>query len=284
MQPSAQAISADDRFWEANDAVHILPLSYIPLRTPALRRARLIKNSALDSVVEVFADLYTGSGQIQPGDLSRSFQIDEEVDLRIVESLAQLASYDVYSLRTELRRLAIDVDSNTYLRLSPAKQASLAPYMSKYVRPLIAHVYGTQRTDIRSLGDILKLFRDPDVDIAIGNLRALAAKLRVELEHVPRVLAEYGDVYLSLSYYENCLEEIIPEIQSMRATIEALRLNSQTRHATGLQQACDTIDHHLSSLVAETRGLTELFRLRTQDMWESISAERFQEMQTDLSP
>jgi len=279
MQPQSPSASADEAFWEANDAVHILPLSYIPLKTTALRRARLIKNNTLDSAIEVFADLYAGSGQILPSDLGRSFQIDAEIDLQIIESLAQLASYDVYSLRTELRRLAIDVDANKYLRLSPGKQATLAPFMGKYVRPLIAHVYGPQRTDVRDLGDIIRLFREPDVDTAIANLRSLAAKLGVALEEVPRVLAEYGDVYLSLSYYENCLEEIIPEIHSMRATIEALRSSPRTRLEPGLQQACDAIDRHLDALVTETRGMTEVFRKRTQDMWATISAERFQEMQ-----
>ena len=38
----------------ARDSLHILPLATVPLRTPGLRRARLIKNTRLRAVVELF--------------------------------------------------------------------------------------------------------------------------------------------------------------------------------------------------------------------------------------
>ena len=278
MEPKVYDTAEPDAFWQANDAIHILPLSYIPLKTQALRRARLIKNSALDSVVELFADREAGSGQIQPRDLDQSFEIDDELDVKIIKSLSQLVSYDVYSLRTELRRLEIDVDASKYLRLSPAKQTALAPYMASYVRPLIAHVYGAQRTDIETLADVLRLFRDPDVETAIANLRMLARTLGVGLDQVPRVLADYADVYLSLSYYESCLQEVSPEIQDILATIAEIRASPRTSGDKGLLEACAVIEDRLSNLIAEMRGLTEQFSRRTQDAWKTISLESFEQL------
>ncbi|MCC7049179.1 MAG: hypothetical protein IT562_20875 [Alphaproteobacteria bacterium] len=271
-----------EAFWEANDAIHILPMNYIPLKTRALRGARLVKNSALESMVEVFADNSAGSGQVPPRDLPRLFTIDDEQDLRIVDSLALLSSYDVYSLRIELRRLKIDVEASKYLRLSSTKQAALAPQMTRYVRPLIAHVYGTEQKGIQTFADIARLFRDPDVGTALANLRMLARKLKVELEEVPLLLAEYGDAFLSLSYFENCLEEVTPQIQSMLATIQAIRDNPQHRDAMALQRSCNTVHHHLSLLMTEAKGLNDMFHMRTEGMWEKISAESFRELQSTI--
>lgn len=51
------------------NSLHILPLSIIPLETPALRGARMIKNVRLVSVIEVFRDQDAGSGQIDIQDI-----------------------------------------------------------------------------------------------------------------------------------------------------------------------------------------------------------------------
>ncbi|WP_245986375.1 hypothetical protein [Azospirillum thermophilum] len=60
--------AAKRKAWEdeARDALHILPLSAIPLETPGLQHARLIKNVRLQTVVEMFRDAQAGSGQVSP--------------------------------------------------------------------------------------------------------------------------------------------------------------------------------------------------------------------------
>lgn len=282
MDPQDDAEAPDDAFWEANDTLHVLPLSYIPLKTRGLKSARMIKNTALQSVIELFSARGTGSGQILPRDLPRAFTIEDDRDLQIIDALAQLASYDIYSLRIELRRLKIDVEANRFLRLSPAKQAALGPQMTRYVRPLIAHVYGADRVDVRSFADIARLFRDPDVEAALANLRLLAARLKVELDQVPRVLAEYGDAFLSLSYFEHCLDEVRPAILSMLETIRAIRDHPQTRDDRSMLQACDAIDRHLSLLIADTKGLTDVFHMHTEGMWDDISPESFRALQATI--
>ena len=50
----------DDR-----DTLHTLSLSIMPLKQNALKRARMIKNARLDSVIELFRDREIGSGQIE---------------------------------------------------------------------------------------------------------------------------------------------------------------------------------------------------------------------------
>ncbi len=80
------------------DAMHILPLSVLPLQTPTLRRARLIKNARLQGVVEIFDDIETGSGQVDIEGLPKEFEWPESPphpDLILMRQLGLLPSYDV---------------------------------------------------------------------------------------------------------------------------------------------------------------------------------------------
>jgi hypothetical protein len=56
------------------DAIHVLPLSIIPLESVGIGRLRMVKNDELESVIEVFGgDSGSGSGQIKLSDLSMTF-------------------------------------------------------------------------------------------------------------------------------------------------------------------------------------------------------------------
>jgi hypothetical protein len=64
------SFSADAKVNDTDrDSLHILQLEILPLETPSLNRARLIKNVRLKSVIELFKDADTGSGQIDIEDL-----------------------------------------------------------------------------------------------------------------------------------------------------------------------------------------------------------------------
>ena len=71
------SFSADAKVNDTDrDSLHILPLEILPLETPSLNRARLIKNVRLKSVIELFKDADTGSGQIDIEDLPHQFNLD----------------------------------------------------------------------------------------------------------------------------------------------------------------------------------------------------------------
>ncbi len=293
-QSAASAKLASDRqakdsaeearaFEDDNDALHILPLARIPLKTTALRRARLIKNSHLESVVELFNGRSMGSGQIYPEDLPRRFEIRDKADIDLIEKLAELPSYDVYSLRLELRRLGVDVEGRDALRLSHRKQTQLAEYMTIYTRPLIVHIYGGERSGINDIDQLLNLFRVPDVETTRRNLVALAAKLKVDIEQLPTFLEDYGDVYLSLSYYQNCLDENVPIVKSMFDVLKELRDSANLRSNLPLMEACDRVEKRLNNLILEVTSLTDMFKARTEDMWSDISPDRFAAMRETIT-
>src|SRR3546814_17699846 len=101
-----------------------------------MRRQRLIKNARFETVLELFKDARAGSGQIDISGLDHFFDVNApgyEDDKVIIESLAEAASFDVYSLRLTLRSHNIKVDEATHLRLSPIGRASCRERVCRYV-------------------------------------------------------------------------------------------------------------------------------------------------------
>lgn len=91
------------------DSLHALPLGIMPLKTPGLRKSAMIKNARLESVIELFRDGSSGSGQIEPSAVTDFYQDTPELreDLGVLGAVGNLQSFDVYSLRIELRNLEI---------------------------------------------------------------------------------------------------------------------------------------------------------------------------------
>ena len=265
------------------DSLHILPLCIVPLETPALRRARMIKDIRLNSVVELFGDKQTGSGQMDVEDVRRELgwpANEEHPDLTLLRRLALLPTYDVYSLRILLRDEGIPVNDKDHLRLSKSKQHELADYMKQFTHPLLSEVYGETDSEITTLDDVLGLFRDPDVGRARRNLKAMAEKLGITLPEIPRFLEDYADIFLSLSYYKRCLDEVVPITSQVLASFDDIRGNFQLKNDRSLMNTCNMIETTTNDLVAAITGRFESFDRSSGDMWRNLSAERFERVRT----
>lgn len=263
------------------DSLHILPLAIVPLQSPALQRARMIKNSRLRSVIEIFNVDSGGSGQIEVEDVPKEFGWSEEdphPDLLLLRKLKALPSYDVYSLRILLRAHGIPVSEAKHLKLSPGKSAELSDYMTDFTMPLIKQIYGDGEVEIKNFGDVVGLFRDPDVSKAREKLSVMAQKLEIGLEDVPLFLEDYGDIFLSLSYYRQCLDNIEPIIGNFLASLPMIRENWQLKKDAHLISTCKMIESTINGLMAAITGRFENFDRSTGDMWSNISAARFQKV------
>lgn len=274
------------------DSLYVLPLEIIPIQTKALQRSRMIKNHHLRSVVEVFSERETGSGQLEVEALPKLFgwapvdEMEEEddddeprkphPDLVTLRQLALLPTYDVFSLRILLRRNGISVKDNVALKLSDDKNRELADYMAKFTRPLILQVYGDSDVSIHDFDDIVRLFRDPDVKKAREKLKIMAQKLSIDVMEIPQFLEDYGDIFLSLSYYRQCLDRIQPLLDNFLASMDSMRNNWQLRNDQSLMQTCRMMEARLNELSASVTGRFENFDRSTNEMWDNISAIRFQ--------
>ena len=188
-----EAISDQDR-----DSLYALPLSIVPLQTQGLRHARMVKNTHLESVLELFHEEDAGSGQIDIRDVGKAFgwsSAQGHPDYAILYKLREMPSFDVYSLRILLREQDIPVNDYDELKLSDSKQRELRDYMNRFTRPLILNVYGETELNLGGYEDIINLFRDPDVKRARDNLRQMSRKLGIMLEEVPKYLEDYGDIF-----------------------------------------------------------------------------------------
>ncbi|MCW2244579.1 hypothetical protein M2352_000170 [Azospirillum fermentarium] len=273
--PAARRRAWDD---EARDALHIMPLSAIPLETPGLQHARLIKNVRLQTVVEMFNDASAGSGQVYPRDISvyfESYKDEVERDLKKIDKIAQAASFDVYTSRIELRRLKINVNDHEALTLSDKKKAELTQYMTVFTRPLIEYVYGTEQLQINSVDDLIGMFANPNRDEALRNLRMMADRLDIELMGIPTFLEEYGDIFLSLAYFKKCLDEIVPEVERFITWMEEVKSSSEVKRDPRQVKMLAEITRDLTDITTSITGRFESFDNRSKDFWRDINAETF---------
>lgn len=269
-QATAGAIPDNDR-----DSLHILPLSMIPIETPGLQRTRMIKNSRLESMVEVFEGQGIGSGQVRVEDLNTAFANIAEGDTIILKKLSKLPSYDVYSLRVLLRENEIPIEDHGYLQLSKRKQGELEGLMKTFTRPLIVQVYGDDH-DIKSYADAFAMFRHPDVGKARENLHKIALKLGITLDQVPKFLEDYGDIFMSVSYYRDCLGLIDPTLLEFQRSLEDIRTNRQLQEDKSLLKACTRVGAIFGKLRRMLEMSFEAFTEGSKDMWTDVNAVRFQ--------
>lgn len=264
-----------------NGSLHVLPLGILPLKTPAFRRARLVKNARLEGVVELFNDENTGAGQIRPDALDTVIQVDEDgrADISTIAALGLLGSYDVYSLRIEIRRLGIEVDFDRHLRLPPETQRSLSRYMSGFTRPLATYVFGDDTAEDRDFQSIVTRFADPNVDTARTRLKDLCRRLEIAPNALPAFLHDYGDVYLSLAYYQAKLDEALPLLSEFEQTLHALEAEREVGKSPRMVKICAAVRYKLNLLVRDVDTVLAVFKNRTRDIWNDPTAARFQEVE-----
>ena len=154
---------------QEKDSLHILPLSVIPLETASLKQARLLKDASLKTVVELFRDEHAGSARMEPSQLHQVFGWPEapvHPDLATITALSSLNSYDVFSLRIELRRLNLSVNDHSDLQLSEDKNRELAKYMTDFTRPEAALTLDIWNPVFRGRSDSFSCFLGIGIGIA----------------------------------------------------------------------------------------------------------------------
>ncbi|MBT7760677.1 MAG: hypothetical protein HN732_25320, partial [Rhodospirillaceae bacterium] len=199
-------------------------------------------------------------------------------DLAILEPMELLHSFDVYSLRIELRRLGISVADQEGLQLSEGRAQELTSYMTEFTRPLLSQIYGGGDSEIEDMDQLLGMFKSPDKGEAIKNLKMIADKLGIGLIDVPMFLEEYGDVFLSLAYYKGALDDIIPRVTKFLEELEEINSNYQVRQMPRFEETCDTLQMRFNDITASITGRFESFDRNSKTLWDNINATTFQAM------
>ncbi len=264
----------------ARDSLYKLPLKMIPLEVSGIKRCALVKNVHLDTMLELFQDDDAGSGQIPIEKLPSVFQVDEDAlsrDTGKLHRLSNLTSFDVYTLRIELRRLDIRVDETEYLTLSNDKKEELTAYMKDFTRPLIKFVYGSDQA-LEGTDDIIALIRRPNRDEAISNLKKFSEKLNVELYEIPNFLEEYGDIFLSLAYFKQCLDVVVPDIYDYLQWQNEVTDNFMFKRDLSLKAQIEKIDKDLNYITSSLTGRFEVFDRKSKTFWDDINGNTFRDV------
>lgn len=261
------------------DAVDILPLSIIPLESRALSRASMIKNTRLEGVLELFEGRETGSGQIYVADIPKSFPDTSSADLGILGKLSKIPSYDVYSLRTQLKKQGIAVQELEHLQLTDGMQKELDRYMRRFSRRLIQEIYGTDSA-IRDFDDIVSLVQSPNVKSAMDNLRRMAEKLEISLDEIPTFMEEYGDTCLSVCYFRYCHDLIAPRLMDFLGAVDDILDNAQFQHDQIVVNNCTQTRAKISKMSSLVHGRLQIFDRRAELVWRNMTAERFREFRS----
>ena len=268
------------------DSLHVLPLNIIPFDLSGLKRAKMIKNVRLETVIEMFRDDSAGSGQVRVEDAAKLFGIPEKEqhpDIIKLNCLANLNSFDVYTLRVELRNVGVPVNDHTELKLSKSKNEELTEYMRDFTRPLVSQVYADSDTSITNVNQIIDMFKNPDRDQAMENLKKLAARLNVALPEIPRFLEDYSDIFLSLAYFKNCLDTIAPNIKEFLESMEELRGNFLIKNDRNFVKTSLFVENTLNNVTASITGRFESFQRHSNEMWSDINAESFSRVKRIIS-
>ena len=70
IEPQEQQETEEEQLRRDLDSLYVLPLRILPLASTALQRAKLVKDSRLNSAIEIFSNKATGSGLVYFDDIN----------------------------------------------------------------------------------------------------------------------------------------------------------------------------------------------------------------------
>ncbi|MEZ0224331.1 MAG: hypothetical protein ACAH83_07260 [Alphaproteobacteria bacterium] len=262
------------------DAVDKLSLSIIPLTSSSLKSSRLIKNTRLETMLELHSDSNTGSLQIRPEDIPATFPGTSKSDQDMIAKLAELKSYDVYSLRVSLKKLGIDVDPSL-LALSDDTKDRLDRYSQEFTRPLILSVFG-DGTGTQDMKALHKVFNEPDVAVVQERLKGMSQKTGIPIEGLPVFLQGYRDLFLSTLYYRENFETLVPDINRFWLWLAELKTQREVTTSAGAMESCRKVMGALRFLFISTRERLAKFRNEFEMFWSDMNRESFERLRKEI--
>ena len=263
------------------DSIHTLPLGTVPILDAGLRKARLIKNVRLETRIELYRETGMGSAQIAVDEIPKFFNGDGEGladDMAMLRKLETLSSFDCYSLRRGLRDAGIRVESGDAMSLSSAKRRELFPFMRNLTRPLVRYIYGGKHLDVNDTQALLDLISAPDQRAVRSRLEGMSEALETTVEDLPNMLEDFGDVFMSLSYYRSYFVYVVPKLDMMIEWMREVSGSPMLRNDTRMQQSFKGMEQVLSFL---SKNVTRRFNQFDKNIvidWDKVTVLTFNQV------
>jgi len=88
---------------------------------------------------------------------------------------------------------------------------------------------------------------------------------------------------MSLSYYRQCLDDLLPQVQNFLDGMAMVRSSHQLAQDRSLMEVVDSIEATVNGMLSNVTGKIESFERSTNDMWRDITAARFQRIESLVS-
>lgn len=262
------------------DDIDALSLSIIPLSSNTLKNAKLVKNSRLQTAVELHNDPISGSLQIRPEDISDALSASE-ADFEIIRQLSSLHSYDVYSLRSSLKKLGISAEPGG-LELSGDMKRALQEYAHAFTRPLVERIFGAAQAEAKNQEDLRGIFRDPDINRVRQNLKTMTERTGIPMEELPKFIEEYSDVYLSVAYYRFSIDNVSEDIDRFISWVHELRNHKEVTSSPQTGMACKRAEEVMRFLSSSIRERLDRFQKIFETFWIDINKASFDNMRKQI--
>jgi hypothetical protein len=268
------------------DSIHTLPLAIVPIKTAALRNARLIRNVRLETRVELFREKGMGSGQIGVEEVPDFFPDQGELkdDILLLRRLSQLPAFDPYTLRIGLRQAGVDILSLDAFQLSSAKKRELMPLMQNITHPLMQHLYGDGDADATNdLETLIERVAHPNTAQVRKRIDSMARGLGIGVEQLPDMLESYGDTYLALSYYRSYFLYCLPAVNRLLTWIGDVKDSGNLRHDQSMQKAIARVEEILTFVTNSVTRRFNGFDRETVVRWDQVTVETFNAVRGAIS-
>lgn len=266
---------------DASDAIDTLALGALPLTSNTLKSAKLVKNARMETSVELYNDPISGSLQIHPEDISDQLAANKQ-DQMIINQLASLNSYDVYSLRTSLKKLGLEVSDPAVLHLSDNMKDQLQSHTAAFIRPLIEKIFGPTPINTEGKDGLQKLLRDPDVNKVRENLRIMTLRTGMSLDEIPSFLEDYSDVFLSVAYYSFLFEGVGIEIDRFLIWVQDLRSHRDVSSSPQTLASCKKVEEAMRFISVSLNERLLTFQKSFEMFWSDINKDNFQRLRLQI--
>lgn len=274
---------------ESLDRIDQLPLSIIPLKNSSLKSAKLLKNSRLETVLELYNDPVSGSLQIPTDEnLTDALGIGHsdaaEHDKLVIRQLAKLHSFDIFSMRNSLQRIGLDMElDDDVFQLSDDMKSALQKYAHAFTAPLIRKIYGLDQTEIEKLdGDLNNLFQNPDKNVVRQNLMNMSDSTGIPLDEIPAFIQNYSEIYQSVAYYRYTYDAVSKDAERFLVWISKVCQQKDISTPQTLK-ICMQVDRDMRFILSSLRARFDLFRKSFQAFWLDINAKSFSQLRRDVS-
>lgn len=260
-----------------------MPLSIMPLKTQRLQRARLIKNIRLESVIEMYAGENGASAQVDCSQIHTYFSWKEgfkHPDQKLLTALGKLPSYDVFSTRIALRNLGIELENVAALQLSVKRTEELNKHMRPFIAPLLRQMLDNGDTHIQDFDQLTSSLRRPDRSGTYAKLKQMSDKLQISVQELPKMLEDYADIFLSVAYYQEILDNLLPRIAEFLDELDQLRRLFELSQDTRFHREAEALHNSMEHIVATISARFEGFYRVTNKMWVDINGESFGKLRT----